>query len=82
MKISTDKAFKSNMTVFLKVNSCIKEYKEDKIYWLNMMYYSSINLKNIHQTGQHHAIFKKKYLNINYLNVEDIVIPLDLMIIE
>ena len=80
ISLSKNNYFIPDINLYIKINSYMPEYKENNRKWLNCMYYSAINLSYIKKTGLHHKIFKREKININYLDLENIIIPLDLMI--
>ena len=75
---------KFDMNIYININKVIPEYKSDFVFWLNSMYYSSINLEYIVKTWCTCDIFKDNFhlLNINVLNIENIIISLDLLFLE
>jgi len=66
---------------FIKLHYFFPEYKKDFRLWINLLYFSNINLQSIYQTWKTHKIFlnNKNLINVNSLNVSNIIIALDLL---
>lgn len=64
-----------NIDLFLKINKILPYYKIDKIYWINMMFFSEPNIKMFLKIWMHQFFVKyENIININYLSHEDIVL--------
>ena len=73
--------FHPDIQYFISMHTVIPEYRTHFIYWLNVMYFSSINMQFLHNWWLMHAMFTDhfEHIHINHLWIKDIVIPLYLM---
>ena len=73
-----------DIDIFIKIHKLLPSYKENFQKWINLMYYSTINLESQKNGRKINKIFtdNNKLININTLSVKEIVFWLDLMFLE